>query len=828
MIKTLSLITIFVLTHLFLCAQTVILKPSAEAKKVAKTIKIDGILNEASWKDAAPINNFIEFRPTAFKPESIQNKTEAFIMYNNDGIYVGGKCYEATVDSISKELVGRDGFGNNDYFGFVMDTYDDKINAFEYFVTPLGEQFDAKVTGNGNNGGEDFSWNAVWDSKCVIEKDGWTFEIFIPFSAIRFGKGATQKWGLNFFRNREKRSQKLSWASLDPLINGSLPQEGLWTGIVDIKPPIRLQFSPYVSYYSTFFSKVAAGEKKVVQQANGGMDVKYGINQAFTLDMALIPDFGQVQTDNRVLNLSPFEQQYNEQRPFFTEGLELFSKGNLFYSRRIGKNPTQVSYDYYNVNVNEDVIKDPQETKIINATKVSGRMQNGLAIGILNAVTAPQKATIQNTINKEERKVESYPLTNYNMVVLDKTLKNNSSVSFVNTNVLRNGTQYDANVSMVLADFYDKKNTWNIGGKAGVSNLIGAGANGKTISGYTQSIYFGKISGKFNFNINSDLQNATYNQNDMGYATNNNYIQNGFYAGYNINKPKAWYNRLGGNINGYISKLVKALDPLKQGNHMFQEGFIAMNFFGETKKLWGFYSNLNTRVTENDYYESRREGRVFKRAPRTSFYASIYSNSAKKYSFGPEFGFAKGTQFKGTYGTNIGFYQKIRFNQKFSIEHNFGVEKSHNQAGYGRTINDSIFFTRRERNTIVNNFNFKYSFTNKMGLTLNVRHYWSGVNAQQIYLLNTKGYLDANNRFEPTTLNQNYNALAVNMVYTWQVANGSFLNIVWQDEANEFKRPDYENSYSKNVDRTFKSNQTNTLSVRFIYFIDYLNLKKKK
>ena len=579
--KKLTLILSFFVST-FANAQIVKEKPALKAKKVAAAIKIDGILNEPSWAEAAEATNFIEFRPTPFKPEPIGNKTVVKIMYNNVGIYIGGKCYEANTDSIAKELVGRDGFGNNDFLGVAFDTYYDKQNGFEYFVTPLNEQFDAKLS----TGNEDFSWNAVWESKTKLENDGWSFEIFIPFSAIRFGKGNVQDWGINFLRSKAKTSQLFAWSSLDPNIPGALVQAGTWKGVTNIKPPIRLQFSPYLSYYSTIFTKTNSGEKKIVQQVNGGMDVKYGINQAFTLDMALIPDFGQVQTDNRVLNLGPFEQQFTEQRPFFTEGTELFSKGDLFYARRIGKNPVQASYDYANnLNSNEEITKDPQETKIINATKVSGRMQNGLAVGILNAVTGIQRATVKNNITNVERKVESYPLTNYNVLVLDQTFKNNSSISFVNTNVTRNGSAYDANVSMFLADFSDKKNKWNGGGNVAVSNLIGAGNNGGTITGYAQNLFFGKRSGQFNFNINSSVVTDKFDKNDLGYQSNNNSIDNGFYAGYRWNKPKGFYNRMGININGYYSTLYKAIDPLKQKGHMFQEQFTAINFFGQTKEI---------------------------------------------------------------------------------------------------------------------------------------------------------------------------------------------------------------------------------------------------
>jgi hypothetical protein len=715
----------------------------------------------------------------------------------------------------------------------VFDTYNDKQNGFEYITTPLGEQFDAKIS-TGNNG-EDFSWNAVWESKSTIENDGWTFEMFIPFSAIRFGKGKEQNWGINVFRQRVKTSQLYFWASVNPQINGVTTQEGTWKSLKDIKPPLRLQFSPYISNNATIFSKTKPGEKQVVNQFNGGMDVKYGINQAFTLDMALVPDFGQVQTDSRVLNLGPFAQQFNEQRPFFTEGTELFSKGDLFYSRKIGKEPVQTDNAYDAVNFNDEkIVKDPRESKIINATKISGRMQNGLAIGLLNAITSPQKATVQNKTTGVERKVETFPLTNYNVLVLDKTLKNNSSISFVNTNVMRAGNSYDANVSMALFNFNDKKNTWNIGGRAGISHQTGTGLyiNNTSVTektGYTQSIYFGKTSGRFTFNLSSDLTNSKFDKNDIGFQNNNNFFDNSFYFGYQWNKPKYWYNNLGGNINGYVSRLLTTIDPLKQKGHMFQEQFMALNFFGQTKKLWQFYTNINNRIESNDYYEPRKTGRVFKRGGRTNWYMNVGSNDAKKYSFSPELGLRWGRQFAGTFGYNVGLYQKIRFNQKFSVDHGINFEKSKNQGGFTTFDGTNILFARRDATTIQNNLNVKYNFTNTMGITLTIRHYWSGVDPKELLLLNTKGDLVISNTTKkPEDYRQNFNQFALNMVYTWQFRNGSFLYIVWKDEADEFKRADYERNYFKNIDRTFSVNNATTLSVKLIYFIDYLNLKKRK
>jgi hypothetical protein len=306
--------------------------------------------------------------------------------------------------------------------------------------------------------------------------------MFIPFSAIRFGKKEVQNWGLNITRRRRKTEEQFTWNPINPTVSGFLTQEGIWTGISDIKPPLRLQFSPYFSTYANHFPTKLPGEKSWTSSVNGGMDVKYGISQAITLDMTLIPDFGQVQSDNQVLNLTPFEVKFNENRSFFTEGTELFGKGNLFYSWRVGGIPIKYYALQNEVKPNEHVIKNPSETKLINATKLSGRMQNGLGIGFFNAITAPQHAVVEDDF-KTRRKIQTNPLTNYNIIVLNQSLKNNSSVSLVNTNVWRNGKDYDANVTAALFDFNDKKNTWNTGGKLASSNLAGYLPGGKTLSG---------------------------------------------------------------------------------------------------------------------------------------------------------------------------------------------------------------------------------------------------------------------------------------------------------------------------------------------------------
>ena len=813
-----------VLTANTLFAQTTPKK--LPAQRTNQRVIIDGRLTDPAWKDAAKAADYTEFRPVIGRKEEPGNHTETFLMYNDEGIYFGGTCYERSIDSISKELVGRDGFGMNDYIGLIFDTYNDQLNGFEYFVTPLGEQWDAKMTSNqdNDNGGEDFSWNAVWKSAVFIHDKGWSFEVFLPYSAIRFSKDKVQDWGLNITRRRRKTEQQYTWNAIDPNMNGFLTQEGTWTGITDIKPPLRLQFSPYFSVYGNHFPVNQADQKNWTSQISGGLDVKLGLNQAFTLDATLIQDFGQVQSDNRVLNLTPFEVKFNENRTFFTEGTELFGKGNLVYSRRIGGTPIHL-YDAYNeLKANEKVLKNPSESKLINASKISGRTKNGLGIGILNAITRPQHAIIQDLENGSIREFETDPLTNYNIFVLDQTLKNNSSVSFINTSVLRGSGNYNANVSAGLFSFFDKKNTYNLSGSAALSDLSYKNEDKRHVSGYSHTLNFGKTSGRFTFNFGQELTDTKFNSNDLGYFTNNNFINHFMYVGYRYTEPKGWYNRLFFNFNSSISSLFSPIGTIEK---TYQQSRLQVNVNAQTKKLIWFGMMLNFRPKENDFYEPRKTGYVFTRGNSIAFGGWMESNSAKKYSFVLEVFERKFLNFYGVNGLDLFIGQTYRFSSKFSINHRLGINPRPKGLGYTTTLDDgSIIFALRKVNTIDNVLNLKYNFTNKMGLTFRARHYASVVDNKDFFALNTDGTLSPKSGITQN-LNRNVNYFNIDMVYTWQFAPGSFMNVVWKN-ATFFGSNSLADNYFENLENTLQADQNNNLSLKVIYFFDYLQLKRKK
>lgn len=796
------------------------------AQRTNKHVTIDGKLNEPAWQDAAKADDYVEFRPVIGRKESYENRTESFLMYDDQGIYFGGTCYERSIDSIAKELAGRDGFGMNDYIGLIFDTYNDKLNGFEYFVTPLGEQWDAKMTSNqnSNNGGEDFSWNAVWKSAVVIHEKGWSFEMFLPYSAIRFSKDKVQDWGLNITRRRRKTEQQYTWNAIDPNVNGFLTQEGTWTGITDIKPPLRLQLSPYFSVYGNHFPLNQAGQNNWTGQVSGGLDLKLGLNQAFTLDATLIPDFGQVQSDNQVLNLTPFEVKFNENRAFFTEGTELFGKGNLVYSRRIGGRPINLHKAYEGVDSNEKILSNPNESKLINASKISGRTKTGLGIGVLNAVTRAQHALIENLETKSVRQVETDPLTNYNIVVLDQTLKNNSSVSFINTSVIRGSGNYNANVSSGLFSFSDKKNIYNLRGSAALSNLSYKNEDKRNVMGYSHSLGFGKNSGRFTFNLSQELTDTKYTSNDLGYFTNNNFINHYFYVGYRYTEPKGWYNRLFLNFNSNISSL---FSPIGNIESTYQNSRLQVNINAQTKSLHWFGIMLNYRPRENDFYEPRRTGFVFTRGTSATLGGWFESNSAKKYSFVLEAFERKFFNFYDANGLDLFIGQTYRFSSKFSVNLRLGLTPRPRGVGYTTTLSDNtILFALRKVNTLDNVLSLKYNFTNKMGLTFRARHYTSVVENKEFFSLNADGTLSPKAEITQN-YNRNVNYFNIDMVYTWQFAPGSFLNAVWKN-ATYYGTDSAQDRYFENLGNTLDADQNNNLSLKVIYFLDYLQLRGKK
>jgi hypothetical protein len=396
------------------CGFTQTIKKTISAIPVESSLKIDGILDEPAWQEAPAAADFVQRQPNNGKPATFA--TDVRFLYDQTGLYVGATMYDPSPDSIPSQMGLRDANSlNSDNFIFLVSPFDDGLNAFCFLVYISDIQSDFKLTSDGN---DDYTWDAVWLSKARRNKTGWVVEMKIPYSAIRFPLKPVQEWGMNCQREIRRYWEIVTWNLIDSKVSGFVNQSGLLQGIRDIKPPLRLSVTPYVSGYL----QNSPEDKSYDLSYNYGADLKYGINQSFTLDMTLIPDFGQVRSDDQVYNFSPFEIKYSERRQFFTEGTELFNKGGIFYTRRVGSTPKGYDKVADDLTDSETVTENPGTTKLINASKVSGRTSSGLGIGVFNAISANTWATVTDTVTNLSRQVLTQGFTNYNTFVLDQNL----------------------------------------------------------------------------------------------------------------------------------------------------------------------------------------------------------------------------------------------------------------------------------------------------------------------------------------------------------------------------------------------------------------------
>lgn len=801
---------IFVLFGFYL--NTSAQQKSISAARIKSCPKIDGILNDSCWSVAETASEFIqrELHPGLIS----EQKSEVKILYDDEAIYVGANLFDTSPDSVLRELSVRDNEANADLFGVFFDTYNDDINAFGFFVTAAGTQIDARYSDQG----QDFNWNAVWISSVKLNGKGWSVEMKIPYSALRFSAKEEQTWGFNIIRKIRRVREMSFWNEIKPTIGALVRQFGDLTGLKNIKPPVRLSFTPYIAGIVDHYPYNNPDVKNTTYNFSGGMDVKYGLSDAFTLDMTLVPDFSQVQSDNQVLNLSPFEVQFQERRPFFTEGTELFNKGGLFYSRRVGGTPLDYSSVYSKVNDGEKIIKNPNQTQLLNATKFSGRTEKKLGIGVFNALSNTTYATLQDSVGNN-RKVLTSPLTNYNIVVFDQALKNNSFINVINTNVTRDGHYYDANVTGTEFQLNDKKNMYTIGGSGAVSTRLHPDSS-KPYTGYKTNLSFGKSGGNFMWEIYGSMNTDKFNPNDLGIQFMNNNFETGLNFNYNIYKP-FW------KLNNSFNSLSFVYQRMYNPNAFWNFGIYGSHHTTFTKRFITCGLNYAMEpVITYDYYEPRVFGRFYTYPINYNGGGFISTDYRKKFAIDitSNYRFFRENN-RANFNTNIS--PRYRVNNNLFFIYEFIRQLRFDDIGFVNynSSTDIVTFGRRNLQTVSNTISSVYKFTNKMSLSFRLRHYWSKARYHQYYELTETGglnpYAYANNH------DVNFNAFNIDMVFFWQFAPGSELNVVWKNAVLKNETVINDN-YFTNFSGSFSADQNNMVSVKILFYIDYLNLKKKK
>ena len=794
-----------------------LVQKTTTAYRTNSPLKIDGDLNEADWQKAIIATGFRQRDP--MPGDAASQKTEIRILYDNRAIYIGAMMYDTNPDSILQELTERDNFGNTDWFAFIVDAYQGGNDGVGFGISPAGIQLDTKYTSNG----EDTNWDAVWNSKAVITPEGWVVEMEIPYSALRFPNQDVQTWNINFARSIRRYRETSFWNYIDPNEAGFLRQSGHLEGLKDIKPPLRLSATPFIAgYLQNYKDKTADPQNSLGRSFNGGMDIKYGINDAFTLDMTLIPDFGEAQSDNQVLNLSPFEVRFDENRQFFTEGIELFDKGGLFYSRRVGGTPFYY-WDLEDGDLLEDgeeIVDNPQVTQLINATKVSGRTKTGLGVGVFNAVASKTLATVKNSEGLE-REIETNPLTNYNVTVFDQNLKNNSSVTLINTNVLRRGDTYDANVTGVQFDLKNKDNSYGVFGGGALTQKY---FTNETDLGHAYELGFGKISGAWNWEVFHNLESYDYDPNDLGFLRSPNEKEFGF--NFNYNKYEPFWNgkMISGGFGGYVG-YTRLHRP-----DAFNE--LGLNFWtwARTKNFTNFnvWTYINP-LRSFDYFEPRREdfSRYFvhPKGINTGFWISTDYRKKLAIDFNGRIRLNE-RAFKERKAVSVGIAPRYRVNNKLSFRWRLNLGWI-NDVGYITDHDEDIIFGFRDRQEVTNTLNASYIFNNKMSLTFRCRHYWAKAEYNSFHTLTDDGGLGATDY--NTFSDNSFNAFTIDTVYRWRFAPGSDIFVIWKNGIFGWNdvADDIIYDYGNSINQLGDTPQTNSLSVKIIYYLDYLNLMKR-
>ncbi|QHL87537.1 hypothetical protein GU926_08840 [Nibribacter ruber] len=825
--KYVCLLSLFICSALYCQAQAPKVTKKITAARTQTPPKLDGLPDEEIWQQAPVASDFIQNVPNLGAPS--KQRTEVRMLYDDAAVYVSAMLFDTAPDSILTQLSARDGGQvNADMFGVYFDTYLDKQNAFGFEVATSGVQTDFKLTSNG----DDRAWDAVWQSAVARHDKGWSVEIRIPYSAIRFPNKEVQTWGINFWRGIRRYREDAFWNFVDSSVQGFVNQFGQVEGISNIKSPLRLSLMPYISGYATHNE---AGKDKVEMSVNGGMDVKYGINDAFTLDMTLVPDFGQTQSDAQVLNLSPFEVRFNENRQFFTEGTELFNKAGLFYSRRIGTTPIEyfsLPYDKQRYGETISVIENPDKASLVNATKVSGRTNKGLGIGVFNAVTKNTYATLRSEEIGEEFEVLTDPVTNYNVLVLDQSLPNSSYITFTNTNVTRGHGYYNANVSGVLAKFSNKKNSYTGGGQFNLSQKYFKNtepSQEKVDLGYTYNAWFGKTSGNFQFTAEHSVKNHTYDINDLGYLSNNNSIDNKANVRYNIYKPFWKLNNLY-NAVGIQHRMLYKPAAFSQIVYFIETNATTKNFlaFGYTL---AFLPHNNYDYFEPRSYENGVPNRKWRQPGGAEYSGYISSDYRKRFALDVNGGiFISGEYDQKTYWVNVS--PRVRVSDHLMLVYRTGYNENLNSFGFVKNLTSGngqkdIVFGRRTVKTIENSLTGSYIFNARTALNINARHYYSNASYHEYFLLQEDGNMSAytNMAESPSSANRNFNAFNIDVVYSWRFAPGSEMSIVWKNAIYDDLVPTHTN-YFRNFNNTLHANQLNSFSVKLLYYLDYLVIKQ--
>ena len=784
--------------------------------------KIDGIINDSQWNGLEPATEFERWMPNNGQKEREGYESFIYLGYDDTGIYIAGKFNDPNPSLIPLEFSQRDNIWevNADSFWLSINTNDDNLNDQGFQVTSAGTLGDTYTSGEFSE--DDWNFDTVFEAKVSIDKNGWNMEMKIPYSALRFPSSDIQSWGIQFSRRIIEFGEFYTWNYIDTKTSTFRESLGLLNGLKNISPPTRLFFYPYLQS-SVDLNK----NNRPLSGYSAGMDLKYGISNNFTLDATLIPDFGQVAFDEKELNLSPFEQKFDENRAFFTEGSQLFKKadtggrrgGNFFYSRRIG--------DDINLNTdeliedNEELMSYETKANLVNSIKLTGTTNSGLSIGIINSITEKAYANVKDLNTQEIKNKLIAPLTNYNVVSLSQTALNKySTFSFLNTNVNRGDDFKGSNNSALVVDLYDNDRKFNINANVFQSNS----KSFSDTKGFRGGISLSELTGSLRFDIGWNGVDANYYQNDLGYYNLRNDQRLWAKVGYMTFKPTKLYEKIEAYLwmserSRFYPKILKS-----------QGGRIGLTL--TSLKLEEIRASFDYTSKYKDFEETRKEDFFIYQPAEYELEFNYRSDTRKKlvYGSGIEHSYGVNEQFnENSSETEIEFYSGYRLSNQFKVELGISNGISKNEIGYVFDENDNLYFGNRKVKFTENNISLNYNFNSYKSLNLKFRQFWSSaLYKEDFFLLKSDGNRSVSEKnisdYNPNT---NFNLWNLDLSYNWEFAPGSKITLLYRN--NIFNENNLSGiSYYNSTKELFEKPINHQLSLRINYFIDFNLLKKKK
>jgi hypothetical protein len=847
------------------------------AVRTKESINIDGILSEQVWQNSFAITDFTQLDPNEGKPAT--ERTEVRIAYDENAIYIGARMYDSYPDSIVKNLARRDVSVNADLFQIYLDPFFDKITGYYFGVNAGGTLYDGTLY---NDTWNDQSWDGVWEGKAHIDDKGWTVEMRIPFSQLRFKVKDMDLWGVDFQRQLTRKHENDYLIYIPKNSNGFVSRFAHLTGIKDITPPSHFELLPYITSKAEY-SNPGLGNpynNGAAYTPNIGADLKMGVGSNLTLNATINPDFGQVEIDPAVINLSDVETYFQEKRPFFVEGSSIFNFGrggvtnywnfnwwnpSFFYSRRIGRAP-QASIP------TSDFVDEPMGTHILGAAKIIGRLDGDWNIGAIQALTKREFANYQT--DGQKYTIEAEPFTSYSIVRAAKEFnQGHQGIGIISTYTNRyfkdSALKTELNGSALVAgldgwSYLDTSGTWVMNGwyssshvngsKPDILNLqtssrhyfqqpdsryVSVDSNATSLTGYAGRLVLSKQKGNLGVNAAIGAVSPGYELNDLGFLPITDVINMHAASWYSWTKPNDFFRSA--QLSGALFRTYDYQGDITWEG-LYHNGYMQfLNFYSVN---WDYAYNpytVNIRAT--------RGGPSMLNIPGYQIDLSANTDQQKNMVF-----YLGGGFYKTSYSYSSYIYGEVDFNPAPNISLSISPEldKNYDNAqwvnSYGdpyatATYGSRYVFASFHQTNLSAGIRLNWTFTPKLSLQLYMqplisagdyrdfkelakpRSYSFNTYGQGASTFNSDTYTvdpDGPGPAQPFTIDNpdfNFVSLRGNAVLRWEYMPGSVVYFVWTQT-----RSDQETigsfQFNHSFDRMWTLNPDNTFIVKFSYWIN--------